>query len=186
MLLIISVAALGQKTKKARSFTVERVIPASVDKIWAVVGEDYGAISKSHPQVVSSSYVDGTLKSGEGAVRQCNLNEKGTKYIKETQKHYDPTNYSFTAEINHVSGLPLSEAPGTNFGKYQVVKVDDNTSKLVMTLSFRTAPAFMGAMAKGKFKKTIADYLLAVHHHVVTGETVNKDNFKQIKKKYKG
>lgn len=51
-------------------------------------------------------------------------------------------------------------------------------------MTYRTTPAFMGWMAKGKFKKQIEDYLIAVEHHVLTGENVNKENFKQIKKKY--
>jgi len=40
----------------------------------------------------------------------------------------------------------------------------------------------MGGMVKGWFKKLIRDYAIAVDHHVRTGETVNKDNFKSIKK----
>ena len=51
-------------------------------------------------------------------------------------------------------------------------------------MNYRTKPAFLGAVAKGGFKKTIAGYLLAVEHHVLTGETVNRDNFKSIKKQY--
>ncbi len=43
----------------------------------------------------------------------------------------------------------------------------------------------MGGLAKGKFKKTIADYAVAVEHYAKTGEAVNKDNFKRIKKQYK-
>ena len=173
------------KKKKGVKFTVERTIPASADKVWAVVGEDYGAIANSHPTIVSSNYVNGSLKSGEGAERVCNLNEKGTKYVQEKQVDYDPDNYTFKAAIYHVNGLPLEPDPDVNYGIYKVVPVDDNSCKLVMELSIRTSPAFMGKMAKGKFKKTISDYTLAVHHHVVTGEIVNKDNFKEIKKQYK-
>jgi hypothetical protein len=43
----------------------------------------------------------------------------------------------------------------------------------------------MGRLAKGKFRKNIEDYVLAIEHNVLTGETVSKDNFKEIKKKYK-
>ena len=54
-----------------------------------------------------------------------------------------------------------------------------------MELNLKTNPGFMGTLAKGKFKAQIADYMLAVQHYVSTGEEVNKDNFKDIKKKYK-
>jgi len=35
-------------------------------------------------------------------------------------------------------------------------------------MTYRTTPTFMGWMAKGKFKKQIEDYLIAVEHHVLT------------------
>ena len=40
----------------------------------------------------------------------------------------------------------------------------------------------MGGLAKGKMKKTIEDYEIAVEHYVLTGEEVNQENFKEIKK----
>jgi len=42
----------------------------------------------------------------------------------------------------------------------------------------------MGGLMKGKFKKLIADYFIAIEHHIRTGESVNKSNFKSIKKLY--
>ena len=184
-MVFISTTAFGKgdkKEKKVQSFTVERVIQAPVDKVWAVVGEDFGAIANSHPKIVSSNYVGGALKGGEGAERQCNLNEKGTKYVKEKQVAYDAENHTFKAQVYHVGGLPLD--PNYNYAIYRVEKIDENSSKLVIDMGLRTNPSFMGAMMKGKFKKNIEDYALAVEHHVLTGENVNKDNFKEIKKQY--
>lgn len=178
-----SVSAKKDKEKKVQEFTVKRTINVSADRVWAVVGEDFGAVANSHPQIVSSDYINGTLKSGEGAERVCNFNDKGTKYVKERQVNYDPENYTFQAQIFHAGKLPLD--PEHSYGVYKVIPIDDQSCELVMDLGIRTKPAFMGAMAKGKFKKTIADYLLAVEHHVVTGEIVNQDNFKEIKKQYK-
>ena len=42
----------------------------------------------------------------------------------------------------------------------------------------------MGGLAKGKFKKNIENYAIAIEHYAATGEEVNKDNFKTIKKQY--
>ena len=81
MILAFSVSA----QKKVQTFTVSHVIKAPAEKVWAVVGEDYGAIAHSHPKIISSNYVGGTLKSGEGAERVCNFNKKGTRYLKEKQ-----------------------------------------------------------------------------------------------------
>ena len=38
---------------------------------------------------------------------------------------------------------------------------------------------------KGKFKKLISDYFIAIEHYGKTGEAVTKENFKEIKKQYK-
>ncbi|MEO1262293.1 MAG: SRPBCC family protein [Bacteroidota bacterium] len=171
---------LGQK--KVKTFTVDRIIQAPAENVWKVVGEDFGAIANSHPLIVSSTYLNGSLKGGEGAERQCNMNAKGTKYVREKQINYDPDNYTFKAKVYHVGKLPLD--PDHNFAVYRVEPIDENTSRLIFNMTLRTKPAFMGGMAKNKFKKTIADYLLAVDHHVRTGETVNRNNFKEIKKNY--
>lgn len=184
--LVATLLSIGLQVaaQKAQTFTVSRVIQAPVDKVWAVVGDDFGAIANSHPKIVKSDYVNGTLKSGEGAERRCNLNEKGNKYIQEKQVNYDPEHYTFKAAIYHVAGLPLSDDPTHNYGIYRVEPIDAKSCKLVMDLSLQTKPAFMGAIAKNKFKKNIEDYTIAVEHHVLTGEAVNKENFKTIKKLY--
>ena len=67
--------------KKVQTFTVVNIINASADQVWAVVGEDYGAIANSHPKIVSSDYINGTLSAGEGAERVCNFNESGSRYL---------------------------------------------------------------------------------------------------------
>ena len=42
----------AQKTyKKQKTININRTIDASIDEVWRVVAEDFGAISKSHPLV---------------------------------------------------------------------------------------------------------------------------------------
>lgn len=179
MILIMMPAALTAQ-KKTQGFTVSTLIDAPADKVWEVVGEDYGAIANSHPKIVSSSYVGGTLKAGEGAERVCNFNEKGTQFLKEKQVNYDPENYTFKNQVYQAGRFPVD--PEYTYAIYNVEKVDDQTSRMNFTMTYRTKPAFLGGMMKGNFKKLIKDYGIAVEHHIKTGEAVNQDNFKQIKK----
>ena len=63
---------------------------------------------------------------------------------------------------------------------YSVERIDANTSKGKADLMYRTKPAFMGGMAKGKFKGMLEDYFLSIEHHIKTGEKVTIENFKTI------
>lgn len=179
--LLISVAGVSQK--KVQTFEVSRVIPAPAAEVWKVVGEDFGAIANSHPKILSSNYINGSLQSGEGAERVCNFNARETKFTHEKQISYDPENFSFQAQVFHAEGLPLDT--DYSVATYKVIPIDNQSSKLVFSMKYRTKPAFLGGLAKGNFKKTLTNYLLAVEHHVLTKEVVNKDTFKQIKKQYK-
>ncbi len=168
--------------KKAQNFTVSTEIDAPAEEVWKVVGEDFGAVAKSHPQVVSSDYINGSLKGGEGAERVCNLNEEGTKYVHEKQIEYDPENYTFKAVVYHAESVPMNT--DYTHAIYRVIPLTEKTSKFEIEMNYRTKPAFLGWIIKGKYKNTLSDYTLAVKHYVMTGEPVTKDNFKSIKKKY--
>lgn len=182
-MIVPTTAKAQKKKKKVQKFSVSHVIDAPADKVWKVVGEDYGAIANSHPEIVKSDYINGSLKAGVGAERVCYFNEKGTKYLKEKQATYDPANYTFKNQVYQAGKMPMD--PEYTFAIYDVEPLANNQSKLTFTMEYRTKPAFMGAMAKGSFKKLIADYAIAVEHHLKTGENVTKDNFKKIKKQYK-
>lgn len=172
-----------KKEKKTQNFVVTSVINASADKVWKVVGEDYGAIANSHPKIVSSEYISGSLKAGEGAERVCNFNEKGTRYLQEKQVNYNPEKYTFKNQVFQAGKFPVD--PEYTYAIYKVEAIDKNTSRLIFDMTYRTKPAFMGGMMKGSFRKLIADYAIAVEHHINTGVNVTKDNFKEIKKAHK-
>ncbi len=173
------------KSKKVntRSFSIERVISVSADKVWNIVGENYADIAKSHPKLSSSHYVENTPLSGEGCERVCNLSEKGDKFTREKIVNYNTSDYSFTAEILEAGGLPL--VSNSSYMYYDVDTIDAESCRITLRMVFATDPAFLGAIAKGKFKKNIEDYALAIEHHALTGEDVDPENFKQIKLKYK-
>ncbi len=168
--------------KKTQTFTVTQVINAPAHEVWQVVGQDYGAIANSHPKIVSSDYLVGSLQAGEGAERVCNFNEKGTRFLHEKQTHFDSANYTFRNQVFKAGRFPID--PDYTFADYKVEPLDENSSRFTFNMNFRTKPAFMGGMVKGKFKRLIEDYVIAVDHHVKTGENVNKSNFKQIKRAY--
>lgn len=180
-LLVFGINAV-QAQKKVKKFTVSKVINLPASEVWKVVGEDYGAIANSHPEIISSNYISGSLEAGEGAERVCNFNKKGTRYLKEKMMNYDPTNYTFRNQVYQAGKFPVN--PEYTYAIYKVEKIDANTSRLVFDMTYRTKPSFMGGMMKRRFKKLISDYFIAVEHHVKTGEAVTKDNFKSVKKQY--
>lgn len=180
-LMLLASVAFSQK-KKVKTFKVSKVLNLPAEKVWAVVGDDYGAIAYSHPLIVSSDYINGSLEAGEGAQRVCNFNDKGTRYLKEKMINYQPEKMTFINQVFQAGKFPVD--PDLTRAVYKVKAIDENTSELSFDMQFRTKPAFMGGMMKGSFKKLINDYFIAVEHHIRTGEEVTKDNFKEIKKAY--
>lgn len=182
VLVILSGTVAAQKEKKVQKFYVSKVIDLPADEVWAIVGEDYGRIAHSHPKIMTSEYINGTLDAGEGAERVCYFNEKETQYLKEKMVDYSPETMTFTNTVFQAGKFPVD--PDYTKAVYSVKDLGNGTSEFSFDMQYRTKPAFMGAMAKGKFKKLIRDYFIAVEHHGKTSEKVTKDNFKQIKKQY--
>ncbi|MEP1034168.1 SRPBCC family protein [Ekhidna sp.] len=172
----------AQKQKKLQKFQISKVMDIPADQLWEVVGEDYGRIAYSHPKIIASDYINGTLKAGEGAERVCYFNEKQTQFLKEKMVNYSPESMSFTNTVYQAGKFPVD--PQYTHAVYKVKDLGNGTSEFSFDMQYRTKPAIMGPMAKGKFKKLIRDYFIAVEHHAKTGEKVTKDNFKQIKKQY--
>ncbi|MBO3700119.1 SRPBCC family protein [Roseivirga sp. E12] len=169
--------------KKVQKFEISKVIPFPAQKVWALVGEDYGAVAYSHPKVIESEFINGSLKAGEGAERICYFNEKHTQYLQEKMVDYSPETMSFTNEISQAGRFPVN--PEYTKAVYNVDDLGNGTSMLTFTMQYRTKPAFMGPIAKGSFKTLISDYFIAIEHHLRTDEKVTKNNFKQVKKEAK-
>ena len=169
--------------KKAKSITLSYTINAPAEKVWEVVGEDYGDIYRSHPKVLTSNLINGSKKAEEGAERICNFNEKGTKYVKERITAFDSENYSCKIDVYEVKGFPLNTQ--YTHAIQRVIPIDDKTSKFEFEFHYRTKPAFLGGLAKGSFRKGLKQYVLSVEHHILTGEDINKENFKAIWKSNK-
>ncbi len=169
--------------KKVQKFTVSREINLPADEVWKVVGVDYGAIANSHPKVIKSEYINGTLEAGEGAERICYFNDKGSQYLKEKMVNYDPENRTFVNTVFQAGKFPMN--PDYTKAVYKVEDLGNDKSRITFDMQYRTKPGIMGGMVKGKFKKLITDYMISVEHHARTGEKVTKENFKEIKRLYK-
>jgi len=189
MLILIAVLAVSlnadaqSMTKKYRTFSVSREMPFPADKVWTAVADDYGNIANSHPLVVKSNYVKGSLKGEEGAQRMCYFNDKETKSLYEEITSYDASKMTFTNRVLEAQKFPID--PDNTQAIYKVESLGNGKSLFTMTMSYRTKPAFMGAMAKSKFKKLLNDYMLSVEHNIATGESVTASNFRDVKRQYR-
>lgn len=169
-------------SKKYKVVEVERTMPFSAKKVWATIAEDYGKVAESHPRIIRSDYEAGSLKGELGAQRMCAFNTQETQILHEKITQWDPENMTLVNSILEAKKFPLDE--DNSRGIYQVIPVDANSSKLKIRFEFRTTPAFMAGMMKGNFKSLLDDYMIAVEHNIKTGEAVNRDNFKDIRKQY--
>lgn len=183
LVLGLSQQAFAQSmSKKYKVIEVERVLPFSAEKVWATVAEDYGKIAESHPRILRSEYEAGSLKGELGAQRMCAFNDKGTQVLHEKITDWDPENMRVVNRILEAKKFPVDE--DNSRGIYQVTPIDANSSKLNIRFEFRTTPAFMAGMMKNSFSSLLADYMIAVEHHIKTGEAVTRENFKDIRKQY--
>ncbi len=169
--------------KNVKHLKLEKVLPFKAEEVWKVVGEDYGKIAHSHPKIMRSDYIGGSLKRAEGAERVCYFNEDGTQFLKEKIASYDAKNFTLINKVYQAGKFPVDAA--RTLAVYKVTPIDENSCKLSFDMKFRTTPAWMGGMMKGSFKNLIGDYFIAIQHHIQTGEKVTKENFKSIKKLYK-
>ena len=180
--MVVATTSVVSAQKKVQKFVESKVIDLPAEKVWAIVGEDYGAIAYSHPKIISSNYINGSLKAGEGAERVCNFNEKGTKFLKEKMVDYNPDEMTFVNTVYQSGRFPVD--PEYTKAIYKVEPLAGGKSKITFEMQYRTKPAFMGAIAKGNFRKLIRDYFISIEHHAKTGEKVTKENFRKIKKLY--
>ena len=169
--------------KKVKNFKISQTFDIPASKIWAIVGEDYGAIANSHPKIVESHYINGSLKAQEGAERVCNFNAEGTQFLKEKMVDYDPKNMRFINTVYQAGKFPVD--PDYTYAIYKVDDLGNGKSRLSFDMTYRTKPSYMGGFMKRSFKGLIGDYFIAIEHHAKTGEKVNATNFKAIKKQYK-
>ena len=183
--LIATSFTYAQSMKKSyKTVHVSLKINASAERVWEAMVEDYGEISNFSPYVYTSDYINGSLKGRVGAERKCNFNEKGTQWSKERIAALDAEKMVMRNVVYGGEKLPLNFDNSQAF--YRVKDNGDGTSTASYEFQFRTQPAFLGAIAKGSFKKQLSGTLVGLKHYVETGEIVRGGNgkYKKIKDKY--
>lgn len=170
--------------KKYRTVHVELKINAPAERVWEAMVLDYGEISNFSPYIYTSNYTGGSLKGEVGARRKCDFNEKGTQWVKEQIVAIDEANMKMTNRVIDGKKLPLNFDNSRAF--YTVRDNGDGTATAGYEFQFRTKPAFMGAIAKGSFKKQLKGTLVGLKHYVETGEIVRGGNGKydEVKDNY--
>lgn len=176
----------GQEmAKKTQNVKVEIRINAPAEKVWEAMVLDYGNIANFSPYIYSSDYQNGSLKGEKGAERTCSFNAKGTRWVHEKIKDIDHEN--MTMYNLPIGGAKLPMDFDNSMAIYQVKDNGDGTSTASYDFHFRMKPAFMGALARGSFKKQLAGTLVGLKHFVETGEKVTPSNgrYKVIKDDYR-
>ena len=183
---LASHSILGQErmTKKFKTLNTEIVINASAEKVWETMVLDYGKVGNFSPFIYSSHYESGSLKGEVGAERKCYFSENKKRWAHETILDIDAQNMRMTNIIKDAAKFPLDK--NNSQAIYYVKDNGDGTATAGYKFQFRTKPAFMAGLAKGKFKKLLGQTLVGLKHYVETGEVVNASNnkFKDIKNTY--
>lgn len=168
-----------KNNSKLTTVSSEVIIHKSSNDIWSMLYEKYGNVSLYHPKLESSSIgIDNSLHGGKGTQRQCNINSK--KYLKESIIEVDEGK-RFVIELDEAKGVPFDQA----FAEYQLISISENQTKVIQTAYYRTKPAFMGQLMKGKMSKDLAGVIIGLKYHLETGGLVDKKSYKKISKVYK-
>ncbi len=169
--------------KKMREADVVYEMDHSAEEVWEVIAGDYGRVAESHPRIVKSEYKQGSLTGELGAERTCWFNEKGTQVLHEQIVAFDAEAMTFDNRILEAAGFPVD--PDNTLATYRVEDLGEGRSRVSIHMQFRATPAIMGGLMQGSFTSLLEDYFLSVDHHLSTGESVTRDNFKEIAALYR-
>ncbi|WP_020566792.1 SRPBCC family protein [Neolewinella persica] len=168
-----------------RKMVVKRTIKAPADRVWQALVGDYGEIAHFSPFIYASDYENGSLKGTEGAERKCMFNAKGSRWSHERIVMLDNENMRMKNLIIDAQKFPLNL--DNSYAIYSVTNNGDGTCTAGYEFNFRTAPAFMGGLVVGSFKKSLNETLIGLEHYLLTSERVTggSDNAKAVLKAYK-
>ncbi len=130
----------------------EKVVDASVDAVWDLLGERFGDIGQ-WASAVRASHVDGEL--GTGAVRTCDLNPtpaaSGT--ITERLTRFDRAQHALTYEV--ISGMPGFVRFAENAWSVQSAGPGKSRVRSVVTLRVAWWMTPMAPMMRMQFGKVV-------------------------------
>ena len=154
--------------------SVTRRINKSGKDVWQIL-DKFGDVYTYHPHVKHSQSIN-ELPTGPGAERTCHF-EDGNQ-IKERIITYDSGNL-YEVEIYDSGSFPLTKA----IGRLHVIEINDNTSNVVFSMSFKPKFGPLGwvmaqLIMKNQFKKILADVLRGLDRNLQTGDVTTRKNLK--------
>ncbi|MBV1861448.1 MAG: hypothetical protein KUG77_23715 [Nannocystaceae bacterium] len=167
---------------KAHRYEVSIVVPLAAEPVWHILSREYGRVQDYADQIVASRYAEGHSAGGEGCERVCDLNPKGTSFLREQMVNVDDERMQYTNVLTDAKGAPL--VPGVSRTIFGVRRLGESSSTLWADSTVQTRPAFLATLLKGVFRKSMRDYLLSVSHHLCTGEVVGRKHIKAIRAAY--
>ena len=149
--------------------TVNRTINAPIETVWES-WDDFGGIYKFNPNLKYSRLLDGSQPTGEGAKRQCDIND-GKNWIREKVVEYVPRK---RMKIDIYEGtMPLKSAIAT----LQFDQISAKRTDVTMTMEFEPKMGLLGKMMipmmKPKFKGMLNALLEGNDAFVTQGRMVN-------------
>jgi len=159
--------------------TIRVKVPA--EKIWEVL-KDFGGLEKFAPTIASSP-ITNNINTGVGAIRKCiffNDSSMSEKIIEYQE------GYGYKIEIIEHQMPFVSK----NFEKMNVVKIDNNTSEINMSVNFEMSAGPLGWMVgsfmlKPMMNSVTKKIITGLAYHAKTGKLVSdklppKDDLKFI------
>lgn len=169
--------------KPRKRIVASAELPFSAETVWAAVAEDYGRIADSHPLILQSDYLAGSLQGELGAERSCWFDETGKRALHEQIVRFDSAAMEMDNRILQAWRFPLD--PENTLATYRVEALGPDRSRFTVDFEMRTKPAFLSGMMAKQFEGLMEDYFVALEHHLATGEVVHQGNFAQIAALYR-
>jgi len=155
----------------------KEVINAPKSEVWDVLFNQYGEIHVHNPSMVSSNYLNSSVKGELGTVRHCKFNDK--LFVDEKITDVNEGN-SFTIKVtNH--NLPfVNEMVAT----YELTSLGENVTELKMISLKSFSPSFMKYLMEGQMGSPLVKHLFGLKYFVETGKTVAMKEYKQVFSEY--
>lgn len=165
--------------KKYNEVKIEIEVEELQEKVWDVLYNNFGDVSKWNPIVEGSGHIGGD-KGEVGCERVCEFDPSGKNSIKE-RIVAERNGESFDVEIFH-GGLPMmKELKATIDAK----AVGSNRTKVTFNMFFISSFNLMSFMQKKMIKKMMTEVTIGLKFYLETGMEVNKHNIKLIVKAHK-
>jgi len=141
-------------------------INASKEKTWETLSR-YGDVSTFHAGVEKSINHEGySNKAALGVERTCDvLDGKKEVILHEKITEYQEGNF-YRYEVFDWKNFPLKMM----FFAFRVQQIDENNSKLILTINYRLNPGFISNLMKWKINKMERDILTGYKNYIETGD----------------